>query len=182
MGLSLAEAGTQGRLGNPNNSSEFLQGSTHSSAHFYVPTTKLWGPFWKVSENPTPYKTYPQASSSLTSQQPCHTRCPTPITVLGRTGRSHSDVFALAVYSGRDTPSSTFSFDKIQQWLQATPSTTCTGCIAPFCINLTLKCLCSGSPESRLVEPGLFTAMSEVSTPSTGHTATNGMNTCLPNN
>lgn len=58
-------------------------------------------------------------------------------------------------------------FDKIQQWLQATPSTTCTGCIAPF-VNLTLKCLCSGSPESRLVEPGLFTAMSEVSRPALG--------------
>lgn len=68
-------------------------------------------PSGRSQENPTPYKTHPQASSSLTSQQPCHTPdAPPPITVLERTGRSHSRVFALAVYSGRDTPSSTFSF------------------------------------------------------------------------
>ena len=178
---SLAEAGTQEGPGNSNNSSEFLQGSLTHSAHFMFLQQNSGVPSVRSQRTPLliRHTLKPAAASPLSSlaTPPMPQHPPLSLHALD----FHTPMFLHLRFTPGETPLPPPSlFDETQQWLQATPSITCKGCSAPF-VNLTLKCLCSGSPESgwRSLACSLLCLRCPAQHWAQCHC---GMNTCLPNN
>ena len=113
---SLAEAGTQEGVGNPNNSSEFLQGSLTHSPHFMLLQQNCGVPSGRSQRTPllTRHILKPAAASPLTSlatpPMPHH-----PALSLN-TLDFHTPMFLHLLFTQGETPLPPLSlFDEIQQ-------------------------------------------------------------------